>query len=570
MNAKVHPLVVVLVVFLTLFATGVWVWGSGEAKRIGGPSELKVDPDGHLYIQIQNQLLEHNAGGKFLERHDLAKLGVNTLLGGFAFFSDGEILLRRGPDPRSFLQTIRAYQRRTNDQSLTPTSPDTGLYRCNIDTRQCRKFGTDGIDLKAAYSVFIDWQSDDVYVADTTRHVLRKYSADGESRAAPAGGFRFPNQLIMHEGQLYVADTNLHQVRMVDPRSSSFGEELGALSIKVPVSVAAGQIWPSHIARVGEEWWVNNMRRNMADGGIYVFGNSWTYSRQVALPPGADPISILPFNGEVLVSDWDNDRVHRFSTGGLVLDDFMSPGLDEVLAESRMKRLQFETYGYAGIALFLLVIVGLIVRMIATKEPSPSASMPGAGTTATTKNPDDAIRFEPDQKIIRKVTTALRLAILLTIVFAVLVFMLVLLSGNYQVGFTLILPVGGLAAICAIIAWASRANAGTAIDIEGSSITLQDHRGRESTCALRDVVYDHTAIATPETAVFLGQPHMSVYDRTDLDENLFPRLVDAQRVSVWKMQSILFRRRHPQGMSLAVALFGILAGIVGVMIRNSV
>ena len=89
MNSKVHPLLAVLVIFLTFVAIGVWMWGTGEAKNIGGPAGLRTDANGHLYVQVQNQLIEHDADGAFLEQHDLSSLGVERLLGAVAFFSDG-------------------------------------------------------------------------------------------------------------------------------------------------------------------------------------------------------------------------------------------------------------------------------------------------------------------------------------------------------------------------------------------------------------------------------------------------------------------------------------------------
>ncbi len=365
MNSKVHPLVVVLVILLTIVAIAVWIWGTGEAKKIGGPAELRTNPDGHLFIQIQNQLLEHNADGVFLDQHDLAELGAETILGTIAFFSDGDILLRRGPDPRTLSDNIRAYQRRTNERSLIPQSPDTGLYRCDLETTACEAFGSEGIDFKAAYSIFVDWRTDEVYIADTTRHLLRKYSADGEALTEPVAGFKFPNQLLIHEGQLFVANTNYHQIRIVDPRTGSFGEELDAISVVPGVGTAAGQTWPSHIARVGEGWWVNNMRTGMNEGGIYIFDDDWRFDRKVILPPDADPISLLSYRGEVLISDWNNDRIYRVSSRGETLTDFASPGLEQVLVESRKKRLQFEMYSYLGIALFVLVLVGLFVRALA-------------------------------------------------------------------------------------------------------------------------------------------------------------------------------------------------------------
>lgn len=367
MNSKVHPLVVALVMLLTFLAIGVWIWGTGEAKKIGGPAELRTDPDGHLYIQIQNQLLEHDADGVFLKQHDLSALGVELVLGTIAFFSDGDILLRRGPDPRTLSENIRAYQRRTNDQTLVPQSPDTGLYRCDLETITCELFGSWGIDFKAAHSIFVDWHTDEVYVADTTRHLLRKYSANGEALAEPVGGFKFPNQLLMHEGQLFVANTNHHQIRVVDPRTQSFGEQLDAFDVVPAAASTAGQTWPSHIARVGDEWWVNSMRTDMNEGGIYIFYDDGRYDRKVTLPPGADPISLISFGGEVLISDWNNERIYRVSSKGELLKDFASSGLEQVLAESQTSRRQFEMYSYAGIVLFALVIVGLLVRGLAVK-----------------------------------------------------------------------------------------------------------------------------------------------------------------------------------------------------------
>ena len=226
MNAKIHPLVATLVIILTLAAIGIWVWGTGKAKAVGGPAELRLGPDGHLFIQIQNQLLEHDADGVYLRRHDLGELGVNVVLGSIAFFSNGDILLRRGPDPRSISDNIRAYQRQTNLHPLDPETPESGLFRCSLETKRCDRFGSPGIDFKAVTSLLVDWDTDDVYISDTTRHLLRKYSAEGVALAEPVAGFKFPNQLLIDNGLLYVANTNYHEVRIVDPATDTFGTEI--------------------------------------------------------------------------------------------------------------------------------------------------------------------------------------------------------------------------------------------------------------------------------------------------------------------------------------------------------
>jgi len=372
MNSNVHPLVAALVIVLAIVAIGVWMWGSGAAANIGGPAELRADPDGHVYIQVQNKLIEHDELGAFVKTHDLSKLGVEVFLGGYAFFSNGDILLRRGPDPRSFSDNIRAFQRKTNRRSLDALTPDTGLYRCDLDTGACSLFGESAIDFKAAHGIFIDWQTDEVYISDTTRHMLRKYSADGGSLAGPVGGFKFPNQLLIFQGQLLVVDTNNHVIRIVDPRSGSFGYALGRKDVIPPEARAARQRWPSHVARVESQWWVNIMRTNMNEGGIYIFDDNWQYLRRVTLPRGADPISLIAFNDEVLVSDWNNDLVYRFSASGESLPAFDSKGLRQTLSAAQDARQRYELYKYLGVFLFCLVLGGLMVRALAVHMSTQS------------------------------------------------------------------------------------------------------------------------------------------------------------------------------------------------------
>ena len=365
MNSNVHPAIVALVLLLTAIAIGVWVWGSERATSIGGPAELRSDPLGHHFVQIQNYLVEHDAAGDYLETHDLSALDVEVFLGTYAFFSNGDVLLRRGPDPRSFGDNVRAFQRATNEHSITPETPDSGLFRCELNTNSCKRFGATGVDFKAAHGIFIDWRNDDVYITDTTRHLLRKYSDDGTELAQPVGGFKFPNQLLVHDDTLLIANTNHHTVEILSPRNSSFGDPIDKIDVVPTLAKSRGQEWPSHIALVGGQLWVNNMQNDMSRGGLYVFDETWQFDRKVDLPADADPISILPVNDEAWVSDWNNDRVRRFTTSGDALPDLESAGLDAILTASRLERQKYELVSYSGIALIVLVLLGLMVRALA-------------------------------------------------------------------------------------------------------------------------------------------------------------------------------------------------------------
>ncbi len=370
MNANVNPAIAALVIALTVVGIGIWTWASGQAKEIGGPSEIRVAPNGHLFIQMQNQLLEHDGAGQFVRRHDLRELGVVRAIGALDFFSDGDVLLRRGPDTRTLKQNIRALLRKTNRQSITPTTPDTGLARCDLVAMSCDTFGESPIDFKTAFGVVIDRSSDDVYVSDTSRHLLRKYSSDGASIGGPVAGFRFPNDLVLLDEQLFVTDTNHHRVAIIDPHTQGFGSTFGEADVVPAQAKNSRQIWPSDLARIGDSWWVNNMRSSMRDGGIYVFDAAWGFKYKLALPDDADPIDIREFDEEVLVSDWRNDRIHRFSPDGQALAPFSSAGLRALVAESSQARMKFYLLATVGMGMIVILIVGLLIKGLTPAGPS--------------------------------------------------------------------------------------------------------------------------------------------------------------------------------------------------------
>lgn len=558
MNSDVHPAVAAIVLIATVMAIALWTWGSGVAASFGGPAELAKGPGGHNYVQIQNYLVEHDADGAYLRTYDLDALDVELFLGGYAFFSNGDILLRRGPDPRSFLDNFRAYKRETNSNSIVPGDPGSGLSRCNLETSVCETFGESGVDFKAAYSVFIDWPTDEVYISDTTRHLLRKYSSKGAELASPVGGFKFPNQLQLHEGQLLVVDTNNHVIRTLDSKSSAFGDPIDSKDVVPGAAKLAQQTWPSHFTRVGDEWWVNNMQTGMDRGGIYVFDNDWQYLRRVELPQEADPISILAVGDAVWVSDWNNDVVRRFSTAGKPLADLDSEGLETVLALSRQERRKYTMFSYSGVAAFLAILFGLMVRAFAlsmNKEPVRKSAEDSAADSGTDTAP---LHLEPDAKVRKRMAVTIRLVTILTLLIVIPLVFMFRIFDHPEVVSKLIGPIAGMFAIVMLIAWINKANWGTAIVLDGNMLTLRDHTGRNSTCPIRQVRYDNTAIATRDAVVILGRPKARIFAEADIQEQLMPRLSDAQRVGAIEMLKIQFQLRHPQGLVAVLALIGVM------------
>ena len=566
MHSDVHPLVAALVIALTAVAIATWMWGMEQAASIGGPAELRTDPNGHLYIQIQNKLVEHDANGVYVKTHDLSSLGVEQFIGAYDFFANGDILLRRGPDPRSFFDNIRAFQRKANVSSLQPATADSGLFRCDLHARQCSRFGDAGVDFKAAFGVAIDHANGAVFFSDTSRHQLLKYTVEGELLAGPVDGFKFPNQLLLNE-HLYVADTNNHRISVVNAATQNFATEI-ASEFVVPIeAVNAEQRWPSHMIRVGDAWWVNNMQHSMDLGGLYIFDADWHFHRKVALPIDADPISLVMFRGEVLVSDWNNDAVYRISTSGEYTGDFESTGLNEVIKESEGRRSTYLWVSYSGVALLALVIGGLFVRALVVTVSPPADSRRGAVDLNAERAP---LYMEPTQAAASKAWKTMRVAGVLLVValMTCAVFVLALELPTAKVLPLLALTVG-IVPVFLLIAWASRENVNSAIRIEGGVLTLRNRAGRESSCPITEARYDKTIVATHEMAVFLGQPIAPLYDRDTLKNELFPRLKTARKMSPLQMQQLLLELRHPQAIVTLLAVFGLLLYAVWSIVGES-
>jgi hypothetical protein len=371
------------------------------------------------------------------------------------------------------------------------------------------------------------------------------------------GGFKFPNQILIHDEKLFVADTNHHEIRIVNPLTESFGEEFGRENVTPELANAARQNWPSHFIRVDDGWWVNNMRTGMNQGGIYIFDDKWRLIRKLDLPDDADPIALLAFGDTVWISDWYNDKVRRFSKAGEALTDLESVGLQRILATAQYERTKFELISYSGIALILLILGGLAVRGFAVTMSTGSTNSQSGDRKTNTFTADAILILEPDSKVLGRMTLAVRVFVALSLVLGASVGYLIMFYPKPEIGYGLVLPGVGIFLIVILINWINRSNTGTAIRIDGSVVTLRDYSGRESNCSLRDICYDDTAIASPDAVVFFGRPPASIYSRKDLKEKLFPRLVEAKKVSPLQMQKILIQRRHPQGVTAVLAIVAV-------------
>jgi hypothetical protein len=171
MNQEINPVIALLIVIIFASLLGGKFWAHSESINERGYSYMHTHPDGSVYIQLHNQLFALTEQGELKKQIDLDNFGVNPdMPTDFAFFSNGDLLLRRNVNPGGLLHNIQRYLRLTNTRSEYSTDDQKGLFRCRVETEQCWPFSDQALNLEDAFALAIDWQTDRVFISDASRH----------------------------------------------------------------------------------------------------------------------------------------------------------------------------------------------------------------------------------------------------------------------------------------------------------------------------------------------------------------------------------------------------------------
>ena len=355
---EVSPRQALLVIAIAAILIYGYVWANNQLLEIGGPSQMRLDERGNLYINVSGQLFKINHEDQSVVQTDLRELGVQHMVGDFDFFSNGDVLLRRGDYDPDLIQGLQLYARIADASEPVPENPDEGLFRCNLSRHLCERFGN--IDFHSAFHIVIDRDDDSVYISDTNRHSMRKYSQDGR-QLANKDGFLFPNHSMIvnsetaGDKQLLVADTNHHTIKRIDVKTNSFGTVIERYPVNTPDF--GFKNWVFSFAQVGENWWVNNMANTMSYGLVGMFDQNFRFIRLLNLPANADPNDIVVFNNLVYISDLANNRIYRFTVDGEPSTDPLPEVVADYLGHLDNSRIIISTIKYTSITLFALFLI---------------------------------------------------------------------------------------------------------------------------------------------------------------------------------------------------------------------
>ena len=109
MNQDVHPVTAFAVIVIGVCLIGFIFWARGEALNVGGPDQVQYDHQGNVFIHTGGVLHKYSLAFNPLAQYELAEIGVYDFVGDFAFFANGDMLIRRGKYQPGVVESIRRY-----------------------------------------------------------------------------------------------------------------------------------------------------------------------------------------------------------------------------------------------------------------------------------------------------------------------------------------------------------------------------------------------------------------------------------------------------------------------------
>ncbi len=349
MEIKPRDVVLVLLVFGILLV-GIFRFGAAERAQ-QGPSLLRVNQQGDLYVVFNEKLFRLYADGTHADTHDFKELGVGELIGGIAFFRNGDLLLRSGDSTPNWYEQL-LIQVRMRQPERPKGTPGDRLTRCNLATLVCVPLKGFEQTFKRTFRIDID-ANDNIFIADTGREAVYWLDSEGYAIAELRSGFRLPNQLTRDGDRIVVANTNRNELTFIPLAKGKFAPVGDWSHVKVNVSETknTGEIWPMDLLKVGSDWLVLSQGHNMMFGDVFRFAEDGSYQTKFNLPDEVDPLGLATLGEEVVVTDYAGLRLLRFSDNGEARGELIVPEIMNYAESVRAARAH-----YARLQILLWVV----------------------------------------------------------------------------------------------------------------------------------------------------------------------------------------------------------------------
>ncbi len=548
------------VLLLLLFGSMLWAifWLRSAAVGVPTLTHMHTSPDGALYIMLGTDLFEHDRDGRPMRRINLRELGVNDVIGDFALFSNGDLLLRIGADERSLSDKLRQFFRQDNLEPAQQEAARGGLFRCDLAAMACVPFGNKHLNFDQSFFLDVDWETDRVLAADSSRHRLLLLSSTGDLLAQTNQGLKFPNQVIYRDGMAYVANANRHEIAVFKVGDASLKRTVfGFLAADVGAKLR-GHIWPSAVMQVGDQFWVVNSDNGMGNGIVVRFNRDGERLDELALPETADVFSVLPFRGHVLVNDLNAGRIYRYSSAGERLPDFVSGLLEERVQELAQQKERYYRWMYIVIALFgIIFVIGVIIGL--RQEMAVDQQLPPADPEdlALTPETPGILWIDPDPKFTRRIKWLLWAFAALCLLFIPMLWMLI--GVELPLGF--FLAIGIMLATGIVIMYIVSRFTRQRLGILGNRVVAVDSGGNFAAARSEQIRYSPNRIVVGSVVLTL-RTNQPFFPEEQLVAHLYPLLKSAQYLTQGQMFGVVMRLKPVQSAFATVGILLMLLAII--------
>ena len=530
MGKELSPVAAALIIALFIFlGTPIYLTyeAATELPRI---THLHQSPNGHVFVLLGDELYEYDNTLNHYQTIDLESFGLNSRIGDFGFFSNGDVLIHQGKDNRGWLFKIQRFLRLDNQTPPVASNNATGLVRCQLDSMTCETFGNPPLNLNDAYHLFVDWTDDHVFLTDSSRHTIKELSPEGTLLNRITESLKFPNHLIFSKNSLYVANTNHHEISIYKRENDKFKFQ-STKSFRTDRTPFSSPIkrWPASLLLLQDEIWVINYESDMSNGEIIRFDLDGNTTDRIDVPSDADPFSMLLINNEILISDYHHNRIYRYNPQGKRLDDMDAGPLYERIGEYTQQRSSYSSWMWFFIGLFVFALtVGLIIgirQSIASYQAPPKPSLTDQ---ALNLNTADIIWLEPGEKFKRLAKTSRWSFAILALVF------IPLAITAYEISYVLILFPLSLLPLLIMIYKSMHALTSQRIGVMGEKVILNKGTKHFAVGKGKSIYYCHNQVGIDELIVTL-RTNQPIFDEKQLVNFLYPRLKEATNISAQQM-----------------------------------
>jgi uncharacterized protein YbjQ (UPF0145 family) len=397
---EIKPGLAALILALFLLPLGAKFYLAGQqAQYIVGNYYLSDARDGSLFLQIDNHLFKADPATRTAQELKPAAPGFSAR-SQLAMFSNGDALLRLGEwdtdiglylnmadvSTSSDNQVQQSLDQMADQRAANVSSEGSQLARCKLASGQCQAFHPTDHKYQHNYNLRIHPEDDSVFITEGLVHKISHYTPSGELISEYSRDLRYPKRVELHpDGSLYFANSNRHRIERIGTAPvirqghtfNTMGSAGKAVAVDAGVTGDSTYQWPLAVKFFANQWWVINMDGGMRRGRLFHFGEDGSFKGQWPLPDYAQPLNLLVFDGQLLISDASTGVIHRVDSGGKALSPWGISAASDIALPKHEKLQRLEQLNSLMSWWIALLIFVLIIVAVRSSIKNRKSSLPG-------------------------------------------------------------------------------------------------------------------------------------------------------------------------------------------------